>query len=466
MMVKKGQVICVLLGITLAAAVFFVDMLDSSGVSQGRLIRNSYGQGEKSEEVVVQGLLEDDIRIDVPVAEREYGEEEAGAAMDRAAGELFEEMAGGSAPLIDASGAPRIDGSGALRIDASGTPRADGSGAGQADERGAPQSDSSGAARADDSGMSQMNTARGIAVEEGGRLELPSWLDSYGIAVEWIPEDTDYIGTDGSIYENLCPAEGKNTRLTARMSAGAYTADYVLPVRIVPRRKDGTQQRLAGFSAVLKEADKSQSQTGYLILPDEYEGRQLTYKTKRSLDFLVFPVLGIAAAALLPLNERQKEKEKEQLRQRQMMMDYPEIVSRLVVFSGAGLPVRKAWERIVSDYEKTGERRAAYEEMAAAHHMMLRGIPELRAYAEFGRRCRSLPYRKLAGLLEQNIRNGSEGLRAVLEAEMEAAFEQKKNLARKLGEEASTKLLLPLFMMLFIVMAMVSVPAFLSFGIA
>ena len=78
MMVKKGQVICVLLGITLAAAVFFVDTLDSSEVSQGRLARNSYGQGEKSEEVVVQGLLEDDIRIDVPVAEREYGEEEAG----------------------------------------------------------------------------------------------------------------------------------------------------------------------------------------------------------------------------------------------------------------------------------------------------------------------------------------------------------------------------------------------------
>ena len=86
MMVKKGQVICVLLGITLAAAVFFVDTLDSSEVSQGRLARNSYGQGEKSEEVVVQGLLEDDIRIDVPVAEREYGEEEAGAAMDRARG--------------------------------------------------------------------------------------------------------------------------------------------------------------------------------------------------------------------------------------------------------------------------------------------------------------------------------------------------------------------------------------------
>ena len=450
MMVKKGQVLCVLLGITLAAAVFFVDTLDSSGVSEGRIARNSYGQGEKSEEVVVQGLLDEDILMDVPVAEREYGEEEAGAAMDRAAGELFEELAGGGALQIDASGTPRIDGSGALQIDASGTPRADGSGA----------------ARTDDPGESQVNTAQGIVAEEGGRLELPSWLDSYGIAVEWIPEDTDYIGTDGSVYENLCPEEGRNTHLTARMSAGSYTADYELLVRIVPGIRDDTEKKLAGLSAAFKQADRSQRQTQYLVLPEEYDGKRLTYKAKRGNDFLLFPVLGIAAAALLPLNERLKEKERYQSRQRQMMMDYPEIVSRRVVFFGAGLPVRKAWERIVSDYEKTGERREAYEEMAAAHHMMLRGVPELRAYAEFGRRCKSLPYRKLAGLLEQNIRNGSEGLRAVLEAEMEAAFEQKKNLARKLGEEASTKLLLPLFMMLFIVMAMVSVPAFLSFGIA
>ncbi len=49
---------------------------------------------------------------------------------------------------------------------------------------------------------------------------------------------------------------------------------------------------------------------------------------------------------------------------------------------------------------------------------------------------------------------------SVLEAEMEAAFEQRKNLARRLGEEASTKLLLPLFMMLLIVMVMITVPAF------
>ena len=46
---------------------------------------------------------------------------------------------------------------------------------------------------------------------------------------------------------------------------------------------------------------------------------------------------------------------------------------------------------------------------------------------------------------------------------MVAAFEQRKNLAKKLGEEAGTKLLLPLFLMLGVVMVMMVVPAFLAF---
>ena len=152
------------------------------------------------------------------------------------------------------------------------------------------------------------------------------------------------------------------------------------------------------------------------------------------------------------------------------MEDYPEIVSKLTVFSGAGLPVRRAWERIVLEYEAacragTQTERAAYREMAAAYHRMQRGVSELQAYAEFGAGCRLRPYRKLSGLLEQNVRNGAEGLRKALETEMESAFEEDKALARRRGEEASTKLMLPLFLMLMIIMVMVSVPAFLAFGI-
>ncbi len=47
----------------------------------------------------------------------------------------------------------------------------------------------------------------------------------------------------------------------------------------------------------------------------------------------------------------------------------------------------------------------------------------------------------------------------MLELEMNDAFEQRKTTAKRLGEEAGTKLLLPLFLLLGIVMVIVIVPA-------
>ena len=69
----------------------------------------------------------------------------------------------------------------------------------------------------------------------------------------------------------------------------------------------------------------------------------------------------------------------------------------------------------------------------------------------------------MSALLEQSRKNGGKQLRTSLELEMVSAFEQRKNYAKKLGEEAGTRLLFPLLMMLGVVMIMIVVPAFLEF---
>lgn len=91
------------------------------------------------------------------------------------------------------------------------------------------------------------------------------------------------------------------------------------------------------------------------------------------------------------------------------------------------------------------------------------GVPEGRAFEEFGRRCGLQPYMKLGGLLEQSRKNGSKNLRDTLKLEMADAFEQRRQQARRLGEEAGTKLLLPLFMLLSVVLVMIAVPALMGF---
>ena len=404
MKLDKRQVICVSLGIILALAVTFVEKQDTVLTKGNGLERNTYGQGETQQEILVEGLLAKKVPLAVRIGERRYTKEEAADAIHMAAEELSAQIAGGNESLEQVQ----------------------------------------------------------------SRLELVTWLDKYGISVRWQPDDTELISASGEVFNSGCPESGRETFLTATLKAGEYAEDYIYRVNVLPPGRTQEEKELAAFENFLMEKEEEQKYSEVFILPEEFEGKTLTYSADRGHSSLMFPLLGILAAILLPLKDRQREQEAKKKRECQMMMDYSEILSRLVVFLGAGLPVRKAWAKIVEDYRRTEEKagkRAAYEEMAAAYYLMQRGVPEIQAYSEFGNRCRVLPYRKLAGILEQNVKNGSKSLTPVLEAEMEAAFEQRKNLARRLGEEASTKLLLPLFMMLLIVMVMITVPAFLAFGI-
>lgn len=93
------------------------------------------------------------------------------------------------------------------------------------------------------------------------------------------------------------------------------------------------------------------------------------------------------------------------------------------------------------------------------------GMGERKAYENFGRRCCQPQYRKFASLLMQNVRKGTRGMQQLLDAEAEEAFQQRKAYARQLGEEAGTKLLLPMGLMLVLVFAILLLPAMLSLGI-
>ena len=95
---------------------------------------------------------------------------------------------------------------------------------------------------------------------------------------------------------------------------------------------------------------------------------------------------------------------------------------------------------------------------------MQAGISEAMAYEQFGRRCNTREYMKLASLLQTNIKKGTRELRRLLENEAYDAFEKRKNMAKIKGEEATTRLLMPMLLMLVIVMAVIMVPAVTSFN--
>ena len=142
----------------------------------------------------------------------------------------------------------------------------------------------------------------------------------------------------------------------------------------------------------------------------------------------------------------------------------------MTLLLSAGMTTRMAWHKIAADYKDNIEhgkavRRPVYDEICKTDYNIQAGISELKAYEQFGKRCDTREYMKLAALLQTNIRKGTKELRRLLEEETADAFEKRKNLAKIKGEEATTKLLMPMMMMLMIVMAIIMIPAVWSFQI-
>ena len=95
---------------------------------------------------------------------------------------------------------------------------------------------------------------------------------------------------------------------------------------------------------------------------------------------------------------------------------------------------------------------------------MDRGLGEREVYARMGEKMGLLPYRTLSALLIQHLQKGSRGMEHLLEEEAAKAQEMRQQQARVLGEQASTRLLFPMILMLVVVFVLMLVPAWISFS--
>ena len=141
-------------------------------------------------------------------------------------------------------------------------------------------------------------------------------------------------------------------------------------------------------------------------------------------------------------------------RKEALQLAYPDLVHRLALLLVAGLTIRGAFEKLGKDNEL-----AKY-----TNHEIQTGQSEQAAYEHFGKRAGVREYVKLSTLLCQNLKKGNSTLLARLEEEAVIAAESRIQSGKKLGEEAGTKLLVPMVMLLGVVMVMIMVPAFSVMG--
>lgn len=299
-------------------------------------------------------------------------------------------------------------------------------------------------------------------------LDLVGEIPDTGITVSWETDRHDVIDRQGNVYQDELTDNGTLVTLTAELKYGEEHSFHEFCVMVYPRRVSEEEALMDRLREEVRQADDDTKTEKYMILPDNIDGRKVEWSYRTEQRAYALLVLGIGGSCMLVVSARQKKKEEEKKMIRQMQIDYPQIVNKFNLYIKAGMTVRRAWFLIAQDYEKKGQgknKRKAYEEMLTAMHQIRGGMPENECYENYGNRCRTAAYRKFGAMLAQNLRKGSRGLTDLLSREAEEAFEDRKKLAKKLGEEAGTKLMIPMFLMLIVVFAIVIVPAFFSIQI-
>ncbi|MDD2957340.1 MAG: type II secretion system F family protein [Lachnospiraceae bacterium] len=295
-------------------------------------------------------------------------------------------------------------------------------------------------------------------------LWFPNSLEEGAVTVNWMTIPYGLIEDDGSL-SGMPEETGEVVEIQATLSCQGKDLVYETAVRVYPPMLSQKEQMWREVQKKTDEADEKGSSEAVLKLPEEINGRTLIWMRQPQHSFSVVLALTLILTLCVYLQSDQKIHKKAEERKNQMLMDYPDIMWKMTMLLGAGLTIRGAFTRIASEYKlaDTGKIRYAYEEMLYACYEMKSGVSEGTAYENFGRRCQLPKYIKLGSILSQNLKKGSKGLASLLEKEAASSMEERKNMARKLGEQAGTKLLFPMILMFGVVLVVLIVPAFLAF---
>ncbi len=289
------------------------------------------------------------------------------------------------------------------------------------------------------------------------------------VSATWSFENYDVVNLQGEVIAEELPQEGVLVKARAELLCGDSERVEEFYFRVFPVPRGETEELLWQINETLAEQAHAKGEM-YLKLPETINGRRLEWQAKSNHTSEKILLLGVVLAAFLPFLEQSRQQEQKKQREHLLEMEYPKLVSKLALLLGAGMTVKGALRKIAFAYEEKRkkqlvEKLPAYEELLAVCHELENGMGEGTAYERFGSRCENTAYRRLGNMLAQNLRKGSCNMVTLLEREAEQAFEERKAAAKRYGEEAGTKLLLPMMLMLGLVMVVIMVPAVMAFQI-
>lgn len=299
-------------------------------------------------------------------------------------------------------------------------------------------------------------------------LDFTTKLSDNAVRISYYPKHTEIIDSSGFVQNEEVEEAGFLTQITVRFTYREEQQEDTYSLLVLPPQLTASQKASRKIKQILEKLELSDRSAKVVRVPAALEGVSISMKEEKdSKPYLIGFI--VAAGILLCFREEENLKQEVKQRDRQLMIDYPTLINKLVLLLGAGMTLKGSIIQITDDYQHSlkqgGKKRYLQEELLASVHELEAGVPEPKVYQNLGKRLRLTPYCKLTTLMVQNLTKGASNLLVMLEQEESTAFETRKEMARRMGEEAGTKLLIPMMILLMVVLMLIMYPAIVNFRI-
>ncbi len=308
----------------------------------------------------------------------------------------------------------------------------------------------------------------GDSISSAEKIPLKDKYCGGKVSARWNIKPRQLIDALGNV--NWEKAEALDTTLiqaTVSLHCGTYESSYSFGFHL-PKRSLSRKEVLEKALEEWWELEMAKEGSSEIKLPKELAGIAVKWKSNRKLLTGRVLLFGVGVCIILKLLQRRITQEKERKALRQIELFYPQLMEQIMLLLGAGMTLRQVWNKIATRYsakrekDKMGENPVC-EAIVRLNCRLREGEIEKVAYQKFAQEFSNPSYQRLMRLLIGSLEKGAGGLRESLSLESRQAKEQRMKQVKIQAEEAGTKLIIPLLLMLLVVMAISVAPALLEF---
>lgn len=287
------------------------------------------------------------------------------------------------------------------------------------------------------------------------------------LEVKWEFEDQSLVDMEGKVHNQSFTNHSKVTHVRLSLTYLNDKKEKIYTITIYPRKLTKTQVKAEQILLKIKQLEQKSRTEKFFQIPLQLSDGEILI-SKKTNPWLVFLILSLAAIPFMILRQLEQEKQKQKEVKKQSELEYSNILWQFILLLEAGFTIKSAWKKIVSDYEKkkqqmTESKCYVYEQMLYSYRQMELGCSQEQVFEMFSKKMSMKSYSKLMTLFLQNVTKGSKRMLEILKSEERQAFLDRCEQAKRMGEEADTKLLLPMGIMLLNILLLLMVPAYLQF---